>query len=386
MAKKIKKVVIICLMVGFFMALPVSVLAITDNGKQSVHIAADEIVDGNFVVMASVIDIAGSVNGDVIVAGNNITISGSVAGDVIAVGEVIKITGEVGGSVRVAGNVIEINGTVKNNAWTVGSNVIFGDQSAIGWDIYSYGKTAEIKSAVGGSVWISGENVVINGSISKDCTAYLVDRKSHLTINSEAIVQGNLVYKADSENQLVKQSAAVVAGETIREPMFTREKKEFSVFSLMMKIIVLFSFLVVGLILISLMPKKILELKEEMVQRPWRSLGMGFGYLVITPVVVLLLLITVIGIPLALIITSLYLSSLYILKVLVGISIGSLILDNVGKKKYSGSLVWPLVLGLIVMMVIAGIPIIGGVVGLLLILWATGALIYLKRESFKKGC
>jgi len=386
--KTLKKLTIVSLIGLFLVALPVVALAGQDKMDQAIYIGPEEIIEGNFIKAGNTIEVAGAVNGDVIVAGNIVTIAGPVAGDVIAAGNIVRVTGPVSGSIRVAGSTVQIDSEVENNVWAVGSSVTLSPDANVGWDVYSAGATIEVKSPVGGNAWLTGASVVLGNTVGKDVKA-AIDTDGKIVLYPEAKVEGDLVYKAGSEEQLELKEGAEVVGEISKKAIVIPDQadweKAFGATAIFFRIISFFSLLVIGLVLVTLMPKIILQTKDEMVKRPAQSLGWGFVYLVVVPVIVVLLMITVIGIPLALIIVPFYIIALYLSKVLVGLVIGLLILDNLTRdKKYKGSLVWPLALGLLVLLIIISIPYVGWLIKLLLVLWALGAAITVKREVLKE--
>lgn len=382
-----RRLTVLTLVGLFLVGLPLTVAAGSKQMEQSIYVGPDEIIDGNFIKAGNVIDINGSVNGDVIVAGNSITIAGAVAGDVIAAGNSITITGPVGGSVRVAGSTVQIGGHVSHNVWAVGSTVALGSESAVGWDVYAAGGSVEVRGPVGGNLWVGAGTVVIANEIGKDVTAS-VDQEGTVVLYPTAVVNGNLTYRAASDQQLVVREGATVAGKTTRQPLpagtSPAGRAWLGTAYLFWKLVSLFGLLVIGLVLLTLAPKKLLEINQEMVKRPWPSLGWGAVYLIVTPVAVVLLLLTIIGIPLALIILALYGISLCVSKVLAGFTLGLLLVTQTGKAAYKGSLVWPLALGLVIITLLSMIPFLGWAVKLLLVLWALGALMAVKKRTLKE--
>ena len=374
-------------LVGLFLVgLPLTVAAGSRQMEQSIYVGPDEIIDGNFIKAGNIIDINGSVNGDVIVAGNSIRISGAVAGDVIAAGNSITITGPVSGSVRVAGSTVQINGRVEHNVWAVGSTVALGSESSVGWDVYTAGGSVEVRGPLGGNLWVGAGTVVVASEIGKAVTAS-VDKEGTVVLYPTAVVKGNLTYRAASDQQLVVKEGATVSGETTRQPLPVsgqNAKHLLGAAYFFWKIVGLFGLLVIGLVLLALAPKKLLEINQEMVKRPWPSLGWGAVYFIVTPVVVVLLLVTLIGIPLALIILALYGISLCVSKVLAGFTLGMLLVTQTGKAAYKGSLVWPLALGLVAVTLLSMIPFLGWAIKFILVLWALGALVEVKKRTLKE--
>ena len=386
--KRFKKLAIISLVGLFLIALPVTVLAGQDKFDESIYIGSDEIIDGNFIRVGNTIEINGAVNGDVIVAGNIITIAGPVAGDVIAAGNIVRVKGPVSGSVRIIGSTVQVDGEVEKNVWAVGSSVTLSSDANVGWDFYAAGATVEVKAPVGGNVWATGASVIFDNTVGKDIKV-AIDTDGKIILYPKAKIAGDLVYKAASEEQLEIKEGAEVTGEILKKAIVLPEqpdwKKVFGATHIFFKIIALFSLLAIGLVFISLVPKILLQVKEEMIKRPGVSLGWGLVYLIVTPVIVILLMVTVIGIPLALIILPLYIIGFFLAKVSASFVLGILVMNGLAKdKKYKGSLVWPLVLGLIIFILLTSIPFIGWAIKLVLVLWALGAAITVKKELIKE--
>jgi len=387
--KTFKKFSVVFLTGLFLIALPIMVSAADEEIAQSVYVGSDEIIEGNFIRVGNVIDINGPVNGDVIVAGSSITINAPVAGDVIAAGNTIRIRGSVGGSVRVVGSSVEISSEVTKNVWAVAATVNLSPEAKVGWDVYAAAGNIEIKGPVAGNVWATGAGIVIGNQVGKNVLASL-DEEGQLILYPEAKIDGSLTYKAKSETQLVmKEGAQVIGGiekKALPLPTEADWKKVLGGVSIFFGIISLFSLLVIGLVLVTLLPKIALEIKDEMVKRPMPAIGWGFIYLVATPVVILLLMLTVIGLPLGLILIPVYFIALYLSEVLVGFVIGLILFDKLNKKekKYKGSLIWPLVIGLLIFVVITSLPLIGWLIKLVLILWALGAAITVKKGLLKE--
>ncbi len=384
--KKIYRSAIYIVIGLFLITLPFGALALENQSQQAISIASDQIIEGNFIKFGNVIDIAGSVNGDVIIAANSINISGSVAGDIFAVGNIIKISGPVGGNVRVMAGSVEINSQVERNVWAIGSTVNLNEASKVGWDLYAAAGSIDIKGSVGRNVWAGTATIIISSEVGNDLNA-TVDKEGQIILNESAKINGNLNYKAAQESQLVKKEGALVLGQTtlkgiddILVSASDKINKALAVTYLFFKLISLFSLLVIGIVIITLMPKLAIRINEQMLKKPLSSFGLGLVYFLLMPLVVLLLFFTVIGFPLGLIIIPIYFISLYIAQVFAGFGLGLMIFEKIFKNAYKGSLVWPLILGLLIFVILGSIPLLGWVFKLLLIFWAIGSIIKIKQE------
>jgi VIT1/CCC1 family predicted Fe2+/Mn2+ transporter len=108
--------------------------------------------------------------------------------------------------------------------------------------------------------------------------------------------------------------------------------------------------------------------------------GVGFLAAVAAPVAALLLGITVIGLPIALVTLVLWLLGLYLAKIIVARYVGSAILKTRDDKLSSAAL--SLVVGLIVVLVCVDLPYVGGVINFFLVLIGFGALVMTAYQQF----
>ncbi|MFA6322154.1 MAG: polymer-forming cytoskeletal protein [Candidatus Buchananbacteria bacterium] len=379
--KSLKKL-FFCLVIGIFLtALPLTLWAADDG---NVMVNAEQIVNGNFIKFGNVIEIKGAVNGDVIAAGNSIIISGPVAGDIIAVANSIVISGPVMGSIRVAGNSVEISNTVDHNVWAMANSLNLTKDSKIGWDANLSAGNINLDSVVAGKTWLSASKINFGGVAEKDFEA-TINSDGKIDLTGTAKIKGNLIYHAANDSQLSKQTGATVDGsverKNLNQPTPNAIDKIFGPAFIFMRLVSLFSLLVVGLVLISLFPKMVLQAKEEMFKQPKQSIIRGLIWAIVPPVLCVILMITIIGFPLALILLPLYFILLYVSKVIVGFVIGLYLLDYFSPaKKYKGNLLWPMILGLALIVCIASLPIIGSLIKMVLVWWALGALISTQKN------
>ncbi len=383
--KKSAKIILSVIIGLTLIGLPLAVFA-AGQFNQTATVTAEQIIDGNYINAASVINIAGPVNGDIIVAGSSITISGTVAGDIIAIGSTIKITGPVAGSIRVIGSNVEINNVVEKNAWAVASTVNFGEAAAVGWDIFGAAGTIEVKGKVDGNITVAAGTVLLAGEVGKDVDLTL-GRKGGAVLAPTAKVAGNFTYRAAVDDQLVLENGAIITGATKREAVKMSHRFDFKktwANIIFFNIISFFSLLVLGLVAVTLFPKLFFNIREEMMGRPWVNLARVCCFCWFDTVAVLLLAITLIGLPLALIVLTLYLIGLYLAKIFAAFAVGMLALNYyAGGHKYGGSLIWPLVLGLFIVLLVLAIPFIGFLAKILLTIWAFGAMIAVSKEIWR---
>lgn len=377
--------------VVLLLAWPIASLAQSVSVEQSIVVAKDQVINDNYVRFGQNITIDGNINGDVRVAGYNITINGDVAGDVLAAGQVIKIKGKVAGNVRVAATTVEIDSSVGKNVNVLANTLTLSKDSSVGWSLAFAAMSADIQGPVAGNIYGWSNNVTIANPVGTDVNLKL-GKTGQLTLENGALIKGDLKYMSDQT--AVIKSGAQVLGKNERQllPAEVNKAKQFiSTSWIFFKIIGLFSLLLVGMILVSLWPDKTRQITQAMWQKPWKSMLMGLVYLIVAPIALLILLITIIGIPLSIIGFCLYFILLYTLKIFAGTLLGQKILEYFGGKKLEPvkkekSLIWPMILGTIIVFILVSVPYIGWILSLIATIWALGGVAEIlkkNKEEFK---
>ncbi len=364
-------------------------LVLAGAWQEEITVAANEVVDRNLVRVARTINIAGQVEGDVIVAAAELIISGRVGGDVIAAAADIKITGQVEGNIRVVGNNVNISAKVGKNLNIFGANLVIDDQADIGWSLLFAGTKVEVKGLVGGHLDGIADQANLYSEIGGDAYVELGSR-GKLTVFGDSEIGGTLTYRAARENQLIIKTGADISKQKFLQGKGYEINWESLVgfgssFYYFIKVVQLFGLLVVGLILLALFKKKLFNVTEIMLKKSGLCMGWGAVYLVVIPIIIILLLFTVIGIPMAIILGFIYGLALYLTKIFVSLFIGQKILEFLKKgKQYS--ILGALALGLVIYLMLVRISYIGWLFSLVSLVWVLGAFgELLKKRNQKEG-
>ena len=92
----------------------------------------------------------------------------------------------------------------------------------------------------------------------------------------------------------------------------------------------------------------------------WRSLGLGFAVLAGVPVAIIMIAITLVGLPASLMLLMFYLVAIYLAKLWVGAFLGQMLLKPTGVTKSDWLL--GLLVGLLILTIVRFIPYLGGLV------------------------
>lgn len=348
--------------------------------KDLVSLPAGAVIDKDYFAYGKRVEISGTVNGDVYVAGGQILVDGQINGDLLAAGGKITISGRVSQDVRVAGGRIAITGVVGRNLTVAGGEVDLTDSAAIHGGVVAAGGSLGLAAPIGGDAMLAAGHVTVSNRVGGSIEVATGD----LRLTSKAAVSGDVTYRSS-------KTASIDPGATIGGVVAQKSMPEFPrprVGTLLAaaagalflaKLVSVVSTLVLGLLFLSLFPRYTRSTIETLKKRPWASLGLGFVALVITPIVALLLLVTLLGAPLALILTALYLVGMYLGRVFVILWAGMALFAWRNKQVRD---VWALVVGLVVYSVLTVIPFIGGLVTLFVILFGLGAILLADRSLY----
>lgn len=230
-----------------------------------------------------------------------------------------------------------------------------------------------------GKIRVAAGNLEVRNA-SQDVTAGV----GELAVGPSATISGSLTYWSDQNADIAQEAS--ISGEVIHNlppdrgfdqnemiAFFSALKTGFSVFNFL-------SLLLIGTLLAWLAPNYLKMVASKIPQRPWATLGIGFLVLILTPIIVGLLFLSLIGIPLALLALVLYIFLIYIAKVFVAIFIGQRVF---GYLKKETSLIFIFLIGLIIVTALELIPVLGGIISLLITLFGLGAIMQAKLTSIK---
>lgn len=368
--------------IGFliFLIIPLSAYAYAVKSDNSIMVGKNEVVDGNFYAAGQTITVDGTVDGDVICAANTVNINGTVEGDVICAAQSININGQVKGSVRAAGNSIDINGIIAENAMTFGASIHLGENAEIGREMLIACDNADIKGKIGRDLYGAAAKTAVSGEISRNVRLKIDD--GELNIADSAVINGSLTYTSNNQAKIA-QGAQIKEGSYQNLPKIP-SKREVAAGKIFGSLFSIFSALVVGLVLITVWRDQIIKITDKMLSGIGVSIGWGIILMFITPIISILLLFTIIGIPLALILAVLWLIALYASKILAGIMIGRKVLKKIWERQnpeHSG-LIWAMIIGIIIVWLACSIPLLGWMLCLAATWWGLGGTwIYLRSRS-----
>jgi cytoskeletal protein CcmA (bactofilin family) len=316
--------------------------------------------------------VAEPVAGDLIAAGGKVEVTAEVGGDAVLAGGDVRMDGRVAESLFLLGGQLLVNGQVGRNARVGGGKIEFGAPSEVAGNLSVGGGEVVLKGRVNGYLQAAGGKVLIDGVVDGDVQAHA----GELTLGPNARIAGTLHYA--SREDIRRDPAAQVQGPVERIKIEggwpVPEDMERHMGRSGGWIWTTGLLLLAGLVVWA-MPRFFGKVATTWQARFPMSLLLGFVLLVCIPVVALLFLITVIGVPLGLMIMALYPVLLLLGYVCSGIGIGQWGVARLSPAFGRGTLgqVAGALAGVLAIGLLARVPWLGGVVMLVALLAGVGA-------------
>ena len=277
-------------------------------------------VYGDLIIAGGTVYINDSVKNDLLVAGGKVTINGYVADDIRCAGGELYINKNIGGDLVLTGGKVEIKRQV----------VIAGGLVASGGEIMMAGTVSgDIRSTAGNFIFSGtaqknfdyrGRQLVLNG----DVWGNAIIAANQITIGENAAFNNGVRYWSKKGELDFKSS--IKNGAAVFDPALKLKTDNWyflghsTLLGLSWYLITVFLFL---LLIEFLFGKTFKIAGNQLTKSVIASLGWGLLFIVGIPVLVVLLLLTIIGIPFGLILMACYIGFLILTTIIV-----SLVLAN----------------------------------------------------------
>ncbi len=321
-------------------------------------------IPGDLVAAAGRIRVDHAVGGDSVLAAGSIEIYGNIGDDLRAVGGVIGVSGRVGGEALLAGGSVSIgpHSEINGRTWIAGKDIVIGGRLRNGLIIY--GKNVLVLGEVIGNVEIQAEQIEILGT---------------------ARILGDIAYSSNHEIKIDPQ--ATIAGKVVRNPgtfEFYRPHVEFPALRAFRPLLLL-GLLAAGILLYAVFPRFTLSTARTINTSPLKSIGLGAAIFFSLPPVILLLVITIIGIPIAMALLALYATGLLIGYLAVAFFVGNKLLGVARRHQPEPGFGWrigALAVALMILMLARHLPYVGDLLIFVALFAGVGAIVLQAFSSY----
>lgn len=285
--------------------------------------------------------------GSLIAAGGDVQVNAPVAGDVIAAGGTVRVNGTVDGKVVLAGGRVDLNGTVQRNVVATGGEVVFGPGARVGRDAVVSGGSFTHQGAVNGTLTVQA------GTFTNSGTAGTVQYSA--TGNRPA---GNQTGRGPG---VAGGIGALIAG-----------------IAAVLSLLVTIGYLILGLLLLALVPTTARAVEARVRERPLPAFAIGLVALIVAVIAGLILLVTVVGVPIAVLGWLFVIAGVMLAGLVVSLALGRLI---AGKTGLGDNIYVPFIIGFVVLNVLYLIPILGGLLKFVVICLGFGAIVMAAMDA-----
>lgn len=353
------------------------VQAFSVRGGNDVAVGKDETVQGSLAVSGTAVMVEGTVNGDIYCAGKSVDISGTVNGDVLCAAQTFRISGNVTGSVRSVSQTLMLGGRIGRNV-TVAAQTLTESGSVDG-EFMGAGQDVVLSGNIGQDVHIMADSTAISGEIGGNTSI----SANSLDLKDTAHITGNLDYT--SSRPVAKSKDASVSGQIIQhqvqpsEPAPRQRGPTGNGWGRRIASLVLA--FAAGLILLLIGRSRSAAALDRMVNEPLLSMGTGLVILFLAPFIIILLTVTLIGIPLAVLAGLLFALAVSVSRVLACLAVGKMAVSRYWKQ-YTDDVVVITGMGTLIVYLFLWVPVAGWVLTVFSTIWGLGGVYaYLKTSK-----
>ncbi|MFZ3044023.1 MAG: hypothetical protein WA058_02870 [Minisyncoccia bacterium] len=337
-------------------------------------VAASSSPGNAYLAGVSVVSTA-PVAGDLSAAGGSVLTTAPVRGDELLLAGSVSSRASVTGDVRAAGGSVNVEGSIAGDLIAFGYTVY--DASRPLGDTFIVAVNTAFRNGAGGPVTIYGNSISLAGDFASNVN---IVATGHVTVAADTVIHGKLSYEAP-EAATISPSANVIGGIEYTNASYLPDAGTSRTLALVSIGFFLFARILGALILASLFAGLFPKLAEAVVERTFTArprsilltMLLGFGILVATPVLMVLLALTFVGIGLAVLLFILYALLALLALLYAGILIGSFFARRFMRRE---AVLWhDGMFGMLTLSLIALVPYIGIFIALLIATFTAGVLL-----------
>lgn len=291
---------------------------------RSVDVAAE--VRGDLFAAGGWVDIDAEVADNVIVAGGLMDIAGTAAGDLIAAGGVVDVMAAVGDNLVITGGAITVGAPVGGKLFASAGRLRVGRDAVIAGDVWLAAGSGDVGGRISGDAVIAAGNVTLRGHITGDVEVTALS----LEVAPGASIEGRLVYHGPDPPD-VAEDARIGGGLDHRfEPERGPEPDDGPSWPSILWLLVVLG---LGLVLDLVLPNYVRSAGERFLSQPIVSFGLGVVILLMTPVLILIAIVSVLGLAIGLVAIAAYGALLLLGPVAALYGVGDLALRHLRRRR-----------------------------------------------------
>lgn len=353
-------------------------------------VVIDDAVNDDLYVAAGTVTVNAPIRGDLVVAGGTVVLNDSVAQDLLVAGGNITLNGFVGDDIRCAGGTVQLFSPVSGDFIVAGGEITIHKLSVVSGDILSSGGKMTMNGIVRGNIKSASGEFILNGNAEQDVEC----KGGRIIINGavagNSILAANTIelgpdasFKKDvrywSKKGPLDFGKSLDGNEATFDGSLEIENGKWHYLGFASFVMVLW-YLATALVMIFLIQYLFsLTLKNAantIKNTSLKSLGLGFLFLVGVPISIVVLLVTLIGIPIAILTFIAYVAILLFATVIVALLVSNWINDAYYRSSWRNGRIAIAAFGIFVVLKLASLtPFVGPLIMLLLACMAFGGIL-----------
>lgn len=330
---------------------------------------------GNAYLTGAEVTVSAPLPGDLLAAAGAILVNAPVAGDAFLLAGTVTSASPIAGDLRVAGTRVRVDGDVEGElAALAGALTVTGKAK----EVRAAGGTVEFRSGAAGPVTIYGGSVSLAGEFAGDVRVVASD---HVSLADGTVIRGTFEYNAPQEAGIPPSAVIEGGAQYVGSASFLPTEAEARTFALagvgLFLLVRLVAAMLTAGLLAGLFPEAAKRIADRvLVLRPKPLVLyalLGFAAIVATPIAIVLLLASFVGIGLAALLGAAYLLALLLSYLYAAIILGAAFMRLVLKRQ---DVPWKsALLGMLALYAVGLVPTVGLAIGFVLSAIALGAML-----------
>lgn len=301
-----------------------TVIFATESYNDNIMVIDETVVangTANGLIMLCGSTISSNANGDyAFIAGREVNISGNITRDAFVVGETVTIenTGIINRDLYVCASKVIINGAVNRNIYVASSELLVGDKAYIRGDVHS--------------------------------------TTDKIVISETANVLGTVEYRSDASVVSIPESIQVNRIEVETNKNQGNVSKSFDFNGKILELLMVF---VTFILMLAIVPEFFTKIDDRYAlnaKELFKAFGIGVLLLIVVPIVSIILMVTIVGLPIAFVALLLYIIAFIITGAVAGYTIVKTIFGSKVNKFVAGTA------GVIGYKLLMCVPVLGGII------------------------
>lgn len=309
---------------------------------------------------------------DVVASGGYVTVDGATMDHAFVAGGELSFANSTIRDLFVAGGEIDIlGGEISDDLIAAGGRITLGPEARIGGDVVVAGGNLRIESPIGGGLRAAGGTIHVYGTIDGDV---FLDG-GVIELGPDTHITGTLTHRGRSVR--IDPAAQVDGQITVLQPRPEPDLRPLKMLAGWAAATILFGMFLMGIVIAFALPRLMNGAAMLMRRNPLGMFALGVAIAVVTPIIALLLAVTLFGLPIAFVLfaalTLLWPLSIVAAAYGIGMLIRGRTRMNAGAPSGGARVLWG-GLGMVLLLLLGLIPIAGFFIWLFAYFFGLGAV------------